>query len=114
MTNVYKNITNAIDTNNMPALWQELGKIAKLLLDFNPIETESNAQSILKLKDYDDLPRQIIEDDDDFEEFELLETVRNVQESNKVKKEGFWQVLSLGGMASFMRGAINGTKTTTT
>jgi hypothetical protein len=42
MTNIYKNVQTAIDNNNNPALWLELGKIWKLLLDFEPIEAAAN------------------------------------------------------------------------
>lgn len=47
MTNIYKNITNALSTNNYPAIALEMGKITKLLLDFNPIEAATNNQNFM-------------------------------------------------------------------
>ena len=41
MISIYKNINKAIEAEDRPRVYLEMGKIFRILIDFQPIETES-------------------------------------------------------------------------
>jgi hypothetical protein len=41
MISIYKNINKAIEADDRPRVYLEMGKIFRILIDFQPIETES-------------------------------------------------------------------------
>jgi hypothetical protein len=58
MINIYRNLQNAIERNDLTPVFFEMGKMFRLIVDFEPIELEGFTKPLLQSKKESDVIRR--------------------------------------------------------